>query len=152
MTELISWLEQLKAFDEVNITDAAPCLEKLINQPPADIFGPVLTPVHSEALAYWFHVCQRLSGMYLHADKPDKAYSYLQFSYSKLQQLACLPQQDPAMKRWCLIKMDRMIVSMLEFCQHQPLPAWQQESNHLVDLHVRFMQANRPITLTSNPG
>ncbi|KLV03411.1 hypothetical protein ABT56_20040 [Photobacterium aquae] len=118
-------------------------LRQIINHAPSSLFGNIESEPHREAIAYWFDVCQRLSCYFRHSGEWDLSYNYLQFAYSKLQAIVSDPLQDPAIKRWGIKKLDRMIVNMLEFCQHQPDPHWQTESESLIELHVRFMQGQQ---------
>ncbi|GHA35193.1 hypothetical protein ACFFLZ_07065 [Photobacterium aphoticum] len=159
MTDIVCWLEQLKAdlrllhtpSQRANQADnqakGQSRLVYAVSHTPAAIFGPIHTEQHSEALAYWFEACQQLHRLYHLQGDSDMAYSYQQFAYSKLQALASDPEQDTAMKRWCLKKLDRMVVSMMEFCQQQSSPQWEQEGAALVELHVLYMQGQQHMNM-----
>ncbi|MGF1723478.1 hypothetical protein [Photobacterium nomapromontoriensis] len=147
MNDIECWLNQLKSDYVLDIRNEISTLSRAVSHAPASIFGPIDTELQSEAIAYWFDSCQRLSYYYQHLNDVELAYSYMHFAYSKLQELASLSPQNPAMKRWCYKKLDRMIVSMMEFCQQQHGQRWEQESNDLVELHVIFMQGQQHINL-----
>lgn len=133
------WLEELKNLALSTHNDAA-ANAQLLNEAPPTLFGPVVSPNQIEAIAYWLEVCCRLSAFHQHLGNNELAFQYQQFSYSKIQELTTVPGQDSAIQRWCIKKLEQMVVNMLEFCQQQPHPAWQNESIHLVDTHVHFMQ------------
>ncbi|PSU36237.1 hypothetical protein [Photobacterium lutimaris] len=139
MKTITHWLEELKSVALSASWDEA-ANARLLNEAPSSLFGRVVNPTQSEAVAYWLDVCCRLSAYHQHAGNVDLAFRYQQFSYSKIQALASEPNQDTAIQRWCIKKLERMVVSMLEFCQQQPHPAWQNESKHLIESHVHFMQ------------
>ena len=151
MTEIICWLDQLKVHLQLESENGIPSLVHAVNHTPEAVFGPIYTEQHSEALAYWFAACQQLHRRYQQQGDSERAYSYQQFAYSKLQALVSDPQQDPAMTRWCLKKLDRMIISMMEFCQQQSTDRWQQEGAALVELHVIYMQGQQHMNLAYSP-
>lgn len=152
MNDIECWLTQLKSDYARDLGNDIPTLCGAVSHVPTTIFSQIDTDVHSEALAYWFNACHRLSQRYLHCNDAELAYNYMQFAYSKLQELSSLPQQDPAMKRWCYKKLDRMIVSMMEFCQQQHGERWAQEGNDLIELHVMFMQGQQHLNLVYEPS
>lgn len=139
MKTIEDWLEELKN-EALNANWDEAANARLLNETPTALFGLVVGPKHSEAIAYWLDVCCQLSTFHQHAGNVDLAFQYQQFSYSKIQALATVPNQEAAIKRWCIKKLELMVVSMLEFCQQQPHLAWQNESKLLIDSHVYFMQ------------
>ncbi|WP_299013358.1 hypothetical protein [uncultured Photobacterium sp.] len=148
MNELQSWLTNIKRWYQPREHRNTNILVNAISNAPNAVFGPIETNEHSEALAYWLDACHRLSTYYQNKSGLDKAFSYLQFPYAKLQEMACNPELDMVMKRWCLKKLDRMIVAMTEFCQRQPDTRWQHENAQLIELHVSFMQGQNDLNLS----
>lgn len=139
MKTIEDWLEALKNADlSANWDDAANA--KLLNEAPPALFGQIVCPSQNEAIAYWLEVCCRLIAFHQHAGNVELAYQYQQFSYSKVQALTIVADQDTTIQRWCIKKLDRMVVTMLEFCQQQPHPTWQDESKLLIESHIHFMQ------------
>ncbi|MCQ1056866.1 hypothetical protein LRP52_02120 [Photobacterium sp. ZSDE20] len=148
MKTIESWLKEVKsltlstrwhAANNTNWDEASTA--RLLNEAPASLFGSIVSLNQSEAIAYWLDVCCQLSAFHQRSGNVDLAFQYQQFSYSKIQVLATVPNQDPAMRRWCIKKLECMVVDMLEFCQHQPHPPdWQKIRKHLIDTHVHFMQ------------
>ncbi|OAN11415.1 hypothetical protein A3K86_20950 [Photobacterium jeanii] len=151
MTELHLWLDNIKTWYQKPVSPQQRDIQTLIdalNHAPDIIFSDVSCEAHNEALAYWLDACQRLSFYYQDLPDSEKAFNYMQFGYAKLQSMVCDQQIAPDLKRWCLKKLDRMIVAMMEFCQQQPDSKWQQESTQLIDLHVAFMESQNNLNLS----
>ncbi|MBC7001541.1 hypothetical protein BIZ37_03135 [Photobacterium sp. BZF1] len=134
------WLKSVSKLDLKLKSDINPAIQLLNGAPPV-IFGPVITETQNEAIAYWLELCQQLVNFYQNNGDYELAFRYKQFCYSKLQALAIAPQQDAAIKRWCIKKLEIMVINMLEFCQQQSTVVWQNESQQLIDAHVHFMQS-----------
>ncbi|MDV5167447.1 hypothetical protein [Photobacterium rosenbergii] len=134
------WLEKVSKLDLNSINGIHPAIQ-LLNDAPQVMFGPVITDSQNEAIAYWVELCQRLEHFYQQSGDSNLAFRYKQFCYSKIQTLAIAPEQDEAVKRWCIKKLELQIISMLEFCQQQAKSSWQEESQHLINDHVHFMQS-----------
>ncbi|PSW16038.1 hypothetical protein C9J01_03250 [Photobacterium rosenbergii] len=134
------WLKSVSKLDLKLKSDINPAIQ-LLNGAPQVIFGPVITESQNEDIAYWLELCQQLVNFYQNNGDYELAFRYKQFCYSKLQALAIAPQQDEAIKRWCIKKLEIMIINMLEYCQQQPTVVWQNESQQLIDAHVHYMQS-----------
>ncbi|MCG7588445.1 hypothetical protein [Photobacterium sp. OFAV2-7] len=147
MNQLSSWLAGIKSWYHPQQQSDIDILVNAVSHAPEEVFGLIESELHSEALAYWLDACTRLSYYYQDRQEIDKAFSYLQFAYAKLQDMACRPELDSDMKRWCLKKLDRMIVAIVEFCQRQCETKWQQESTQLIELHVMFMEGQNNLNL-----
>ncbi|SMY33764.1 hypothetical protein PMAL9190_01223 [Photobacterium malacitanum] len=151
MDNIQVWLTTIKAWYSEDNPNNIPPLIAIITTTPAALFT---TPEHNnigdhqqeEALAYWLDGCQKICQFY-HHQQPQLAFTYIQLPYAKLQALVCDPQQSATTKRWGLKKLDTVIVTLLEFCQSQPQPQWQQQSQDLIDLHVTFMAAQQHLNL-----
>lgn len=152
MNEIQSWLTSIKSWYQPQLHPDYDILISGVNQAPRAIFESIDTELHSEALAYWIDACRRLSFYYLDNGDLDKSYSYLQFSYARLQEMACKPTLSSEMKRWCLKRLDRMVLTMMEFCQRQPGKQWQQETTRLIELHVCFMEGQNNLNLAYPSG
>ena len=140
MTELDTWVSQIQAWYKTRKHDQGELLESLILNPPRSIWGPEITELQSKAIACWLDGCLRI---YHHCrqDNPDKAYQYLQFAYSQLQQVVSTPESQLELKDWCMKRMQHLTVLTLEFCNQQSSEQWQLESNGIIDNHVSFMAA-----------
>lgn len=147
MNELRPWLDKVKSWYRPQQHSDVDILVNAVSHAPEEIFGSIESELHSEALAYWLDACHRLSFYYQDQNEIEKAFSYLQFAYAKLQDMTCKPSLDSSMKRWCLKKPDRMIVAMMEFCQRQSDIKWQQESTRVIELHVVFMEGQNNLNL-----
>ncbi|EAS42811.1 hypothetical protein C9J48_11430 [Photobacterium profundum] len=147
MTEISYWLDGIKIWFQPNQSQNIKILIDHVNLAPSALFDNVDSDMNSEALAYWFDACQRLSLYYQDQGEPEKAFSYLQFAYAKLQGMLCHPSHSDDIKRWSLKKIDRIIVVMVEFCQVQQEKKWQQESIQLINLHVTFMEGQNNLNL-----
>ena len=134
------WLKKVSKLD-LNLNKGIQPAIQLLNDAPHVMFGPVNTASQNEAIAYWIELCQRLEHFYQQSGDSELAFRYKQFCYSKMQTLAIAPEQDEAVKRWCIKKLELKIISMLEFCQQQAKSSWQEESQHLINDHVYFMQS-----------
>ncbi|MDD1780634.1 hypothetical protein LRP49_05400 [Enterovibrio sp. ZSDZ35] len=151
MHHLVDWLSNIEAWyrDE---NRQYPALKKLITAPPGDLFLSPVSDEKSDSLAYFFDGCLMLYRHEKQLQNIDNAYSYLHFSYAKLQQLASEPTSDLDVRRWSIKKLDHIIVAMMEFCQEQGTDAWRRESETLVELHITFMlaQSDMNIQRTTN--
>lgn len=155
MTELHTWLDNIKVWYQTPSPPQQRDIQTLIdalNHAPDIIFTDVSCELHNEALAYWLDACQRLSFYYQDLPNIEKAFSYMQFGYAKLQCMICDQALEPDLKRWCLKKLDRMIVAMMEFCQQQNSQQWLDESTQLINLHVTFMEGQNNLNLSYEPS
>ncbi|MBY5948327.1 hypothetical protein [Photobacterium rosenbergii] len=134
------WLNSVSKLDLKLNSDIHPAIQ-LLNDAPQVMFGPVITESQNEAIAYWLELCQQLVNFYQNNGDYELAFRYKQFCYSKLQALAIAPQQDEAIKRWCIKKLEIMVINMLEYCQQRSTLDWQNESQQLINDHVHFMQS-----------
>ncbi|MGR5064750.1 hypothetical protein [Photobacterium sp. DNB22_13_2] len=146
------WLEELKKNVALNASWDESAVTQLLNEAPPTLFGEVVNPKRSEAIAYWLDVCRRLSLFHQKSGNFDLAFQYQQFYYSKIQMLATVPDQDPATQRWCVKKLEHMIVNMLELCQQHPHPNRQKQSKQLIDSHIFFMQQLSHQNLSFGPS
>lgn len=138
MMGLDTWVEQISNCYENRKHDQVDSIEALILNAPDDMWGPEITETHSQALSYWLDGCLRI---YLDSryTAPEKAYQYLQLAYSKLQQMACEPCSELALKDWCMKRLQHLAVLSLEFCNQQTHANWQIKSHQLIEAHVHFM-------------
>ncbi|PKF49462.1 hypothetical protein [Enterovibrio nigricans] len=138
MHSIDNWLEDISAwYDNENLQ--YPVLAQLIKSPPAELFSSPVSPEKSDSLAYFFDACFKLHRHEESQLNTDSAYSYLHFSYAKLQQLASHSSSEVDVRRWSIKKLDQVIVAMMEFCQKQGSDDWLKESEMLVELHISFM-------------
>lgn len=138
MTPLDNWLKQIEYWYQNRKHDQGNQLESLILSPPDQIWGPFISVQQSKAIACWLDGCLRLFQQERERS-PDKAYQYLQFAYSKFQQVVVHYQSELELKDWCMKRMQNLVVLSLEFCTQQLSPSWQIESHQLIENHVRFM-------------
>lgn len=149
MITLQDWLATIKTWynadDPQNISE----LTTIIGKAPAAVFEYLDNDIGSEAFAHWLDGCQRICAYQQQQQQIDLAFSYLQLPYAKLQTLICDPKQSPEIQRWALKKTDQMIITLLEFCQHQQNSKqyWQQQSIELINLHAKFMEAQHHLNL-----
>lgn len=147
MMTLHCWLESVKGWYQPNHSHDFSELVTLIQQTPSSMMNELDNETGSEALAYWLDACFRLTKYYQHQGYNEQAFGYIQLSYAKLQAVVCDASYSAELKRWSLKKLDRIIVAMVEFCQHQTDPQWQQESVQLINLHVAFMESQQHLNL-----
>ncbi|MGF1703834.1 hypothetical protein L4D09_26440 [Photobacterium makurazakiensis] len=140
MDNIQSWMNQLTPWYKTNGHCDKSILINAINSAPNSIFTSIDSQLHSDALAYWLDACLTLSHIYQNTGNIEQAFSYRQFAYSKVQEVATLPNQSQNMKRWSLKKLDSMIVGLMAFCQQQQQEKWQHECVDLVNYHVLFME------------
>lgn len=141
MTQLDCWLKQIGNWYQQRKHDQGNQLEALILSPPDQIWGPHISDQQSKAIACWLDGCLRIYDHSCSAS-PDKAFQYLQFAYSKLQQVVANPDSQLELKDWCMKRMQHLTVLSLEFCNQQPQSSWQTESHQLIEAHVQFMAAH----------
>lgn len=137
---LDTWIDQMEAWYETRKHDQEETLESLILSAPHTVWGPIVTPRQSKAIACWLDGCLRI---YHHSQyrSTEKAYQYLQLAYSQLQNVVCEPRSELALKDWCMKRMQHLAVLTLEFCNQQHPAKWQQQSHQLIEAHVQFMAA-----------
>ena len=134
------WLKRVSKLNLDLHGDINPVIQ-LLNDAPQVMFGPIISESQNEAVAYWLELCRRLEYFYQQVGDTVLAFRYKQFCYYKMQALAVAPEQDEAVKRWCIKKLELMIINMLELCHQQAQTSWQEESQRLVNDHVNFMQS-----------
>ncbi|MGF1866424.1 hypothetical protein L4D15_14355 [Enterovibrio norvegicus] len=124
------------------------CLEELVKHVPAALYDPHIDEAKSLAIGYWMDACMRIHHHSASLGEVDTAYGFLQFSYSKMQEMASDIRHELEVKKWCLQRMDTLIVVLLEFCQSQCAEYWQKEANTLIEAHVSFMTAQHHLNLS----
>ncbi|MEZ9001702.1 transcriptional regulator [Vibrio splendidus] len=164
MNELDTWLERIGDWYKDRKHDQVDRLEPLILTPPDALWGPMITDVQSKGIACWLDGCLRIFTFYRHKDgtlttstkfaapslsslsneaggshNQEKAYQYLMFAYSKLQAVSCNPKSEPDLQEWCTQRLQHLCVLALEFTNQQQEPRWKEESEKLIESHVRFM-------------
>ncbi|MGF1847455.1 transcriptional regulator [Vibrio lentus] len=147
MNELDTWLERIGDWYKDRKHDQVERLEPLILTPPDALWGPLITDEQSKGIACWLDGCLRIFTFYRNSiENPhhqEKAYQYLMFAYGKLQAVSCDPKVEPGLQEWCTKRVQHLCVLALEFANQQQEPRWQQESEKLIESHVRFME-NQP--------
>ncbi|MEZ8877631.1 transcriptional regulator [Vibrio lentus] len=147
MNELDTWLERIGDWYKDRKHDQVERLEPLILTPPDTLWGPLITDEQSKGIACWLDGCLRIFTFYRNSiENPhhqEKAYQYLMFAYGKLQAVSCDPKAEPGLQEWCTKRVQHLCVLALEFANQQQEPRWQQESEKLIESHVRFM-ASQP--------
>ncbi|MEZ9287838.1 transcriptional regulator [Vibrio lentus] len=148
MNELDTWLERIGDWYKDRTHDQVERLEPLILTPPDALWGPLITDEQSKGIACWLDGGLRIFTFYRNSiENPhhqEKAYQYLMFAYGKLQAVSCDPKAEPGLQEWCTKRVQHLCVLALEFANQQQEPRWQQESEKLIESHVRFM-ANQPL-------
>lgn len=143
MNELDTWLERIGYWYKDRKHDQVERLEPLILTPPDALWGPLITDEQSKGIACWLDGCLRIYTFYRNSiENPhhqEKAYQYLMFAYGKLQAVSCDPKAEPDLQEWCTQRVQHLCVLALEFANQQQEPRWQQESEKLIESHVRFM-------------
>lgn len=142
MTPLDNWLKQIGIWYQQRKHDQGSKLQSLILSPPEQIWGPHISAQQSKAIACWLDGCIRIFTLERERS-PDKAFQYLQFAYSKLQQVVATAESDLELKDWCMKRMQHLTVLSLEFCNQQSNPSWQTVSHQLIEAHVQFMTAQQ---------
>ncbi|WP_102313004.1 transcriptional regulator [Vibrio cyclitrophicus] len=143
MNELDTWLERIGDWYKDRKHDQVDRLEPLILTPPDALWGPLITDEQSKGTACWLDGCLRIFTFYRNSiENPhhqEKAYQYLMFAYSKLQAVSCDPKSEPDLQEWCTQRLQHLCVLALEFTNQQQEPRWKEESEKLIESHVRFM-------------
>ncbi|MBY7729091.1 transcriptional regulator [Vibrio splendidus] len=146
MNELDTWLERIGDWYKDRKHDQVDRLEPLILTPPDALWGPLITDEQSKGIACWLDGCLRIYTFYRNSiENPhhqEKAYQYLMFAYGKLQAVSCDPKAEPDLQEWCTQRVQHLCVLALEFANQQQEPRWQQESEKLIESHVRFMASH----------
>ncbi|WP_286302787.1 transcriptional regulator [Vibrio apostichopi] len=147
MNEIDIWLERIGDWYKDRKHDQVERLEPLILMPPDALWGPLITDEQSKGIACWLDGCLRIYTFYRNSienpEHQEKAYQYLMFAYGKLQAVSCDPEAEPGLQEWCTKRVQHLCVLALEFANQQQEPRWQQESEKLIESHVRFM-ASQP--------
>jgi len=143
MNELDTWLERIGDWYKDRKHDQVDRLEPLILTPPDALWGPLITDEQSKGIACWLDGCLRIFTFYRNSiENPhhqEKAYQYLMFAYGKLQAVSCDPKAEPGLQEWCTKRVQHLCVLALEFTNQQQEPRWKEESEKLIESHVRFM-------------
>ncbi|MGO2159394.1 MAG: transcriptional regulator [Vibrio toranzoniae] len=143
MNELGTWLDRIGDWYKDRKHDQVEILEPLILMPPDALWGPLITDEQSKGIACWLDGCLRIFTFYRNSDEnphhQEKAYQYLMFAYGKLQAVSCDTKAEPDLQGWCTQRVQHLCVLALEFANQQQEPRWQQESEKLIESHVRFM-------------
>lgn len=143
MNELDTWLDRIGDWYKDRKHDQVEILEPLILMPPDALWGPLITDEQSKGIACWLDGCLRIFTFYRNSDEnphhQEKAYQYLMFAYGKLQAASCDTKAEPDLQGWCTQRVQHLCVLALEFANQQQEPRWQQESEKLIESHVRFM-------------
>lgn len=143
MNELDTWLDRIGDWYKDRKHDQVEILEPLILMPPDALWGPLITDEQSKGIACWLDGCLRIFTFYRNSDEnphhQEKAYQYLMFAYGKLQAVSCDTKAEPDLQGWCTQRVQHLCVLALEFANQQQEPRWQQESEKLIESHVRFM-------------
>ncbi|MFA0058002.1 transcriptional regulator [Vibrio echinoideorum] len=162
MNELDTWLERIEDWYKDRKHDQVERLEPLILTPPDALWGPLITDKQSKGIACWLDGCLRIFTFYRYRTEAqtslslslnpevaphgasnshhqEKAYQYLMFGYSKLQAVSCDPRAEPGLQEWCTQRVQHLCVLALEFANQQHETRWQEESEKLIESHVRFM-------------
>ncbi|MDA0143438.1 transcriptional regulator [Vibrio sp. RW] len=143
MNELGTWLDRIGDWYKDRKHDQVEILEPLILMPPDALWGPLITDEQSKGIACWLDGCLRIFAFYRNSDEnphhQEKAYQYLMFAYGKLQAVSCDTKAEPDLQGWCTQRVQHLCVLALEFANQQQEPRWQQESEKLIESHVRFM-------------
>ncbi|MDH5931433.1 transcriptional regulator [Vibrio splendidus] len=164
MNELDTWLERIGDWYKDRKHDQVDRLEPLILTPPDALWGPLITDEQSKGIACWLDGCLIIFTFYRHkgvtlttstkfaapsvsslsneaggSHNQEKAYQYLMFAYSKLQAVSCDPKSEPDLQEWCTQRIQHLCVLALEFTNQQQEPRWKEESEKLIESHVRFM-------------
>ncbi|RXJ73712.1 hypothetical protein CS022_08240 [Veronia nyctiphanis] len=146
-TEIDHWLTDIKNwYCNQNINEMEKLAELAVNIPER-IFSPHICQAKSESLGYWLDACIRTNHHLNALGKTDEAYSYIQFAYGKMQAMASDTEHEIEVRKWCLQRMDHLVVVLLEFCQSQTEAVWKQESTTLIEAHVSFMTAQNHMNL-----
>lgn len=140
MDQLESWIEQIEMWYRHRKHDQGSDLERLLQQAPQEIWGPTISDRQSKAMACWLDGCLRVF-QHERYQAPTKAYQYLQFASSKLEQVAANPVSELKLRDWCIKRLQHLMVLSVEFCNQQPQARWQTESYQLIEAHIHFMAA-----------
>ncbi|WP_039850483.1 MULTISPECIES: hypothetical protein [Grimontia] len=124
------------------------CLEEMVKQAPPSLFLPYIDESKSQAIGYWLDACMRIHHHLNAQDSFEGAYAFLQFAYSKMQEMGSNIGHDLKVKKWCLQRMDALVVVLLEYCQCQDGEYWQSEAKTLIEAHVSFMTAQNHLNLS----
>ncbi|NOJ11836.1 transcriptional regulator [Vibrio splendidus] len=143
MNELDTWLERIGDWYKDRKHDQVDRLEPLLLTPPDALWGPLITDEQSKGIACWLDGCLRIFTFYRNSienpNHQEKAYQYLMFAYGKLQAVSCDPKAEPGLQEWCTKRVQHLCVLALEFANQQQEPRWKEESEKLIESHVRFM-------------
>ena len=140
MNKINNWLIEVKEQTVGDNWDDKVSAE-FLNKAPSVLFSAVTSNTQHEAISYWLEICQRLEQFHHYSGNEELAFRYMQFCYCKVQELAIAANQDEAIKRWSIKKLEIMIINMLDFCQQQTTLAWHDKRHQLINDHVLFMQS-----------
>ncbi len=141
MLTFSQWLKEIEYWYDNDNPSNVKSLRIIVNAAPDSLFIPPFNQNKSDAIAYFVDACVRIKQNFQQNNSIDESYNYQQFCYAKLQSMACACQTDIPLKRWCVKKLDALVISMLEFCQQQGDPIWLQESENIIKLHAVFMNS-----------
>jgi len=134
-----NWLVQVNDWHQKRKHDQVQKLEQLLLATPKAVWSSPTHSLSQQALPLWLDACLRLYLQYRET-APLRAYSFIQLAYGRLQQLASRSGATLEMRNWAIQRTQHLVVLSLEFCQQQTQDQWRQESQQLIESHVRFMQ------------
>lgn len=139
--DLSIWLASFSNWYKHRKHDQGRELEALIFSAPDSVFGPDLTDDQSKAVACWLDGCLRLFQHYRYQN-PSRAFDYLMYTASKLEQVGCDYSTDIEIRDWCIKRLQHMAVLSLEFCAEQSdQMIWLPKANSIIEGHVKLMDA-----------
>lgn len=139
--DLSIWLASFSDWYQQRKRDHVNDLESMLFSAPEAVFGPELNEDQSKAIACWLDGCLRLFHYYRYHDV-SRAFGYLMYTVSKLEQVGCDCRADIEIRDWCLKRLQHMTVLSLEFCSEQnDQNAWLPKANGIIESHVKLMDS-----------
>ncbi|MBE3665730.1 transcriptional regulator [Vibrio navarrensis] len=139
--ELTLWLADISYWYQSHKHDQGDALRSVLFSAPPAVFGPHLSDEQSKAIACWLDGCLRLFQHYRY-NNPSRAFEYLMYTASKLEQVGCNSSTDIEIRDWCLKRLQHITVLSLEFCAEQSdQTAWLAKANRVIEGHVKLMEA-----------
>ncbi|WP_413112899.1 hypothetical protein [Thaumasiovibrio sp. DFM-14] len=99
---------------------------------PNEIFTPPLTDIKQRAISEWYLVCVEISATF--SNNAQEKQQWLQLAYAYLQKMAINTDYDAEVRKWCLLRLDRLIIALLEVC-----PQTNSDPTSLIEAHISFM-------------
>ncbi|OBT17045.1 hypothetical protein A9264_09760 [Vibrio sp. UCD-FRSSP16_10] len=139
MNQLAHWQQQISQWHSQRKHDQVEILVQLINNPPAELWGPELTAEQSQGLGCWLDGCARIYQYQLEQGDTTTAYSYLCLAQARLEDVICRAEVDQNIRLCCCRRLEQVMVLIFEFCKKQHGNNWREELKNQIETHIKFL-------------